>query len=78
MLTKVIRQSFGFNLMNAFKGIKEAATAPIKHIKSLSEPTGNYYNPQTNTTQEAFDEVSQEWQAHLGNNPFDLQTFNAL
>lgn len=78
MLTKVIKHNFGFNILNAFKGIKEAVTAPIKHAKALTEPTGNYYSPQTNTTEEAFDEVSQEWQAHVGTNPFDIQTFNAL
>lgn len=32
----------------------------------------------TNTTEEAFDEVSQEWQALVVGNPFDLQIFNYL
>ena len=50
MITKAVRYNFSFNILNAFKGIKEAVTAPIKHAKLLTEPTGNYYNPQTNTT----------------------------
>lgn len=41
--------------MNAFKGIKEAVTAPVKHAKALYEPTGKHYSIQTNTTAEAFD-----------------------
>jgi hypothetical protein len=34
MLTKTLRYSFGFNILNAFKGIKEAVQAPVKHVKS--------------------------------------------
>ena len=78
MITKALRYNYSFNILNAFKGIKEAVTAPVKHIKSLNEPTGSYYNPQTNTTEQAFDQVAHEWQAHLGGNPFDLQTYNYL
>lgn len=33
MLTKALRYNFSFNILNAFKGIKDAVTAPIKHIK---------------------------------------------
>lgn len=78
MLTKTIKQGFSFNILNAFKGFRNALRAPVKHIKALTESSGNYYSPQTNTTEEAFDEVSHEWQAHLGGNPFDLQTYNYL
>lgn len=63
MLSKVISRGFGtFNIVNSVKGVKAALTAPVKHIKSFLEPSGNKHNPQTNTTEEAFDEVSQEWQ----------------
>ena len=31
-----------------------------------------------NTTAEGFDEVAQEWQALLVNNPYDVQTYNQL
>lgn len=34
MLTKALRYNFGFNILNAFKGIKEAVKAPVKHVKS--------------------------------------------
>lgn len=78
MLTKTLKYNFAFNILNAFKGIKEAIKAPVKHIKAATEPAGPYYSVQTNTTEEAFDEVSSEWQAHLGGNPFDLQTYNYL
>lgn len=78
MLTKTLKCSFSFNILNAFKGIKDAIRAPIKHIKAANEPAGNQYSIQTNTTEEAFDEVASEWQAHLGGNPFDLQTYNYL
>lgn len=34
MLTKTLRYNFGFNILNAFKGIKDAVTAPVKHVKA--------------------------------------------
>jgi len=55
MLTKALRYNFSFNILAAFKGIKEAVTAPIKHLKSTNEPTGNNYSTQTNLTADAFD-----------------------
>ena len=55
MLTKTLKYKFSFNILNAFKGIKEALRAPVKHIKAQTEPAGLYYSVQTNTTQEAFD-----------------------
>ena len=67
-----------FNLPNAWKRVRSAINAPKKHIKRLLEPSGQDYNPQTNTTEEAFDEVSQEWQALIMSNPYDLNTFNML
>ncbi len=55
MLTKTIKRAFSFNIMNVFNDIKQAVRAPIKHIKAQTEPSGNYYSVQTNTTEEAFD-----------------------
>ena len=67
-----------FNILNAFKSAKNAIYAPVKHLKRHFEPTGADYNPTTNTTEEAFDEVAQEWQAAVIANPFDTNTFNML
>lgn len=58
MLTKALKYNFSFNILNAFKGLKNAIRAPVKHIKAANEPAGPYYSVQTNTTDEAFDEVS--------------------
>jgi hypothetical protein len=41
--------------------LKSAIKAPVKHYKRWTEPTGINYSNMTNTTEEAFDEVSQEW-----------------
>jgi hypothetical protein len=76
MLTSKICYNFSFDIQKAFKGIKLALTSPIKHIKSITEPTGTNYHAQTNLTAEGFDEVANEWQAFYANNPFDMQTFN--
>lgn len=63
MLTKLIRKGFGsFNILNSIRNFKDALRAPSKHLKSWNEAGGRDYNQQTNTTEEAFDEVSQEWQ----------------
>ena len=51
MLTKTLRFGFSFNILNAFRGIKEAIRAPVKHIKASLEPAGPYYSVQTNTTE---------------------------
>lgn len=67
-----------FNLSNAWKRVQGAVSAPSKHLKRTLEPSGQDYNPLTNTTEEAFDEVAQEWQALIIGNPYDLNTFNML
>lgn len=36
MLTKTLRQGFSFNILNAFNGIKNAISAPAKHLKSYT------------------------------------------
>lgn len=50
MLIQALRYNFSFNILNAFKGIKEAIRAPVKHLKAVSEPTGLNYSTQTNLT----------------------------
>lgn len=55
MLTRTIKRAFSFNIMNTLKELKDAVKAPLKHIKAATEPAGNYYSVQTNTTEEAFD-----------------------
>jgi hypothetical protein len=69
MLSKVVKYSFsvnptpkgGFNLMAGINRLKESLKAPVKHIKRNIEPSGVNYSNMTNTTEEAFDEVSHEW-----------------
>lgn len=64
MLNKIVKASFsskGFNLVNAVNTVKSSLNAPIKHIKRNIEPSGSNYSRMTNTTEEAFDEVSHEW-----------------
>lgn len=61
-----------------FEKAREFLAAPVKHIKRNLEPTGQDYNPMLNTTSDAFDEVSQEWQALVVGNPYDVNTFNML
>ena len=67
-----------FNVGKTLNRLKTAIRAPIRHLKRQLEPQGVNYNPWTNTTEEAFDEVSQEWQAAIIGNPYDLNTFNML
>jgi len=67
-----------FNITKAYQRLKNAVRAPVKHLKRNIEPTASNYNPWTNTTEEAFDEVSQEWQALIIGNPYDVQTMNML
>ena len=78
LLSRRLRFGFGFNLYSSWNNIKQAISAPKKHVKALLEPTGNEYSIQTNLTADGFDEVSAEWQAHFAGNPFDLQTYNYL
>jgi len=67
-----------FNITNAFQRLKNTIRAPVKHIKRNLEPSAVDYNPMTNTTEEAFDEVAQEWQALIVGNPYDVNTMNML
>lgn len=63
MLSSVVRRGFAsFNILNSVKNLGNALKAPLKHFKATNEASGQSYSPQTNTTEEAFDEVSQEWQ----------------
>lgn len=78
LLARRLKFGLSFNIFNSMRNLKEAVLAPKKHIKAAIESTGNEYSIQTNLTAEGFDEVSSEWQAHFGGNPFDLQTYNYL
>ena len=62
MLSRTTRIGYNFSILNAFKGLKDILRAPVKHVKSYTEASGSYFHTQTNTTEEAFDEVSHEWQ----------------
>ncbi len=77
MISKIAKYAFsttkgGFNMLGAMNRFKSAVRAPVKHIKRNLEASGVNYSPMTNTTEEAFDEVAQEWQALVASNPFDL------
>lgn len=64
MLSKFVKASFcskGFNLNSALNTVKSTLKAPLKHIKRNIEPSGSNYARMSNTTEEAFDEVSHEW-----------------
>lgn len=50
MLTKTIKRAFSLNIVNTLKELGSAVKAPLKHIKQMTEPAGNYYSVQTNTT----------------------------
>lgn len=75
MLRSLFRPKHSFSSLT---NLTNFITAPIKHFKRFVQPTGLNYSPMTNTTQEAFDEVSQEWQALIMGNPYDLNTYNYL
>lgn len=66
------------NMNGVFSRFKQALRAPVKYIKRSVEPSPSNYTNTLNTTEEAFDEVAQEWQALLVNNPHDVQTYNQL
>ena len=59
MLSKVVKRSF--SLSSLMGSLKRNALAPVKHIKRVLEPTAQDYTTMTNTTEDAFDEVSHEW-----------------
>jgi ssDNA-binding Zn-finger/Zn-ribbon topoisomerase 1 len=67
-----------YNLMGHWNRIKSAVRAPIKHLKRNLEPSGTDNPTMPNTTEEAFDEVSQEWQALVVANPYDVNIMNML
>jgi len=64
--------------VNAFKRLRDSAMAPVKHVKLVLEPSAVDYKTFTNTTEEAYDEVAQEWKALITSSPFDLNVFNYL
>jgi hypothetical protein len=65
MFSTHIRRSFftnsgrnSINLSTTSERLKQALKAPIKHWKRLNESNSGHNSPWTNTTAEAFDEVS--------------------
>lgn len=67
-----------FNIFSSFSAVKSLFSVPLRHLKRMSQPSGSNYSPQLNTTSDAFEEVSQEWQALIVGNPYDVNTFNYL
>ena len=57
--------------------LRKAWRAPQRLFKAAFEPAPAKHDPLINTTAEAFDGVSQEYQALIVNNTYDLQTFQA-
>lgn len=76
LLSRSLRYSFSFNIVTAFQGIKNALKAPYRFLKTNFEPEGIYNSAYINTTAEAVDDVSTEWQAHVVQNPYDLHVMN--
>lgn len=67
-----------YNILGSWTRLKAALRAPIKHWKRNMEPSAVNYQTMTNTTDEAFDEVAQEWQALVVGNPYDVNIMNSL
>lgn len=78
LLSRRLKFGMSFDIFGTIRNAKEAFLAPRKHIKAFMEPSGSEHSIQTNLTADGFDEVSSEWQAHFGGNPFDLQTYSYL
>lgn len=82
-MLKQFRRAFSstqgrFNIFSTLNFAKNLVSTPLKHLKRAVQPSGVNYSPQLNTTSDAFEEVSQEWQAMMLSNPYDLNTFNYL
>ncbi len=79
MIRQVIKRRFStFNIINSIKSVKDAVTAPLKHIKLYMAPGAKRITRYENPTANAFDERSSEWQALVTQSPFELQVFNFL
>jgi len=50
LLASKLKFGLSFNMLNAFKSVKEAVMAPRKHLKALAEPSGGEYSIMTNLT----------------------------
>ena len=50
LLSHRLKFDFDFNLFTGLNTLKQAVTAPIKHLKAANEPSGNEYSIQTNLT----------------------------
>lgn len=67
-----------FSVYNPLRSLKQFFTAPKKHLKMAVEPDGLDKSSWGNQTEEAYDEVSQEWQAAIMQNTYDVNTMQYL
>jgi hypothetical protein len=40
LLARRLKFGLSFNILNTFRNVKEAVTAPKKHLKAIFEPSG--------------------------------------
>ena len=55
LLAQRLKFGFSFNILNTQRNIKEAVTAPRKHLKAHLEASGVENSLQTNLTSDGFD-----------------------
>ena len=55
LLARRLKFGFSYNILNTIRNMKEAVTAPKKHLKAIFEPSGLEYSTQLNLTAEGFD-----------------------
>lgn len=71
---RLLRNFANSSRYNPLKGLTDALKAPRKHVRMAVQPEGIDKQSWGNQTAEAFDEVSQEWQAAITANTYDLHT----
>lgn len=75
MLSRSLRKNFSTG--TGFVGfLKSMVSAPKRVLGLAGHMTANRNDTQGNTTAEAFDEVSAEWQALIVENAFEVQTYS--
>lgn len=50
LLAQKLKFAFSFNILNSIRNLKDAVTAPIKHLKIHTESSGVENSVQTNLT----------------------------
>ena len=79
MIRQILKRNFStFNIINSINTVKQAVSAPLKHLRVFAEPGNARIGKYENATAGAFDERSSEWQALVTQNPFETQVFNFL